>query len=85
MGYGSRALQILNSYYSAEMFNLDEAVVEEEVYANVSKVDLVSRLPSAVTMARLNMTSSGHRPSERQSKYSCPFRHAPALATPFGT
>jgi hypothetical protein len=31
MGYGSRALQALNSFYSGEYFNLDENVTSKEV------------------------------------------------------
>ncbi|KAG6860009.1 hypothetical protein C0995_000613 [Termitomyces sp. Mi166 len=39
MGYGSRALQILNSYYSGELFSLDEALVDDEVHPDASQVD----------------------------------------------
>ncbi|SCV74769.1 BQ2448_7798 [Microbotryum intermedium] len=41
MGYGSRALQALNSFYSGELLNLDEVVKEMEVetFEDVAKVD----------------------------------------------
>ena len=41
MGYGSRALQALNAYYSGEYFNLDEHEEHEEAeYADPRKVDV---------------------------------------------
>ncbi|ETW81501.1 hypothetical protein HETIRDRAFT_64813 [Heterobasidion irregulare TC 32-1] len=39
MGYGARALQALNAYYSGEYFNLDEAPRDEPVYPDVAAVD----------------------------------------------
>ena len=42
MGYGSRALQALNAYYSEEFFNLDEANEPEQMYPDPSIVDEVS-------------------------------------------
>ncbi|SGY81905.1 BQ5605_C009g05533 [Microbotryum silenes-dioicae] len=41
MGYGSRALQALNSFYSGELLNLDEVVKEMdlETFEDVAKVD----------------------------------------------
>ncbi|KAG5219845.1 DUF699-domain-containing protein [Salix suchowensis] len=39
MGYGARALQALNSFYSGEYFNLDETPRDEPSYPNVAKVD----------------------------------------------
>ena len=42
MGYGSRALQALNAYYSGEFFNLDEASRPDESYPDPSLVDDVS-------------------------------------------
>ena len=42
MGYGARALQALNSYYSGEYFNLDEAPREEPSYPDPAAVDSVS-------------------------------------------
>lgn len=42
MGYGARALQALNSFYSGEYFNLDETPIDEPSYPNVAKVDPVS-------------------------------------------
>ncbi|KAI0753892.1 GNAT acetyltransferase 2-domain-containing protein [Irpex lacteus] len=39
MGYGARALQALNSFYSGEYFNLDEATKAQESYPDPSRVD----------------------------------------------
>ncbi|KAG5652226.1 hypothetical protein H0H81_005768 [Sphagnurus paluster] len=39
MGYGSRALQALNSFYSGEYFNLDESARMEPEYPDVAVVD----------------------------------------------
>ncbi|KAG6813649.1 hypothetical protein H0H92_008886 [Tricholoma furcatifolium] len=39
MGYGSRALQALNSYYSGELFSVNEGAANEEFYPDPSKVD----------------------------------------------
>lgn len=41
MGYGARALQALNCFYSGEYFNLDENVAEELSYPDPSVVDKV--------------------------------------------
>ena len=47
MGYGSRAIQALNAFYSGEYFNLDEsgARVETE-YPDAAAIDSVRRSPS---------------------------------------
>ena len=42
MGYGARALQALNSYYSGDYFNLDESIKEERSYPNPGQTDPVS-------------------------------------------
>ncbi|KAI0059576.1 DUF699-domain-containing protein [Artomyces pyxidatus] len=39
MGYGARALKALNSYYSGEYFNLDEAPKGEESYPDAAAID----------------------------------------------
>lgn len=43
MGYGSRALQMLNSFYSGELLNLDEVMAEMEIetFEDIAKVDEV--------------------------------------------
>ncbi|OCH85192.1 DUF699-domain-containing protein [Obba rivulosa] len=50
MGYGARALQALNSYYSGEYFNVDEAPESEHSYPNPAAVDestsLLTDLPT---------------------------------------
>ncbi|KAL5482507.1 NAT10 [Sanghuangporus weigelae] len=44
MGYGARALQALNSYYSGEYFNLDESTREEYSYPNPAQFDANTNL-----------------------------------------
>lgn len=45
MGYGSRALKALNSFYSGELFNLDENVTSKEVeHADTATVDSTTDL-----------------------------------------
>ena len=39
MGYGSRALQALNSFYSGEYFNLDETSRPEPSYPDAAAID----------------------------------------------
>ncbi|KAI0299677.1 helicase-domain-containing protein [Multifurca ochricompacta] len=39
MGYGARALQALNAYYSGEYFNLDEAAKPEVSYPDAAAID----------------------------------------------
>lgn len=41
MGYGSRALHALNSFYSGEYFNLDESNKPEASYPDVPNIDPV--------------------------------------------
>lgn len=41
MGYGARALEALNSYYSGEYFNLDETVRQEQRYPDAAAFDSV--------------------------------------------
>jgi N-acetyltransferase 10 len=41
MGYGSRALKALNSFYSGEYFILDEASRPEPSYPDVTAIDKV--------------------------------------------
>jgi N-acetyltransferase 10 len=41
MGYGSRALQALNSFYSGEYFNLDESTPAEPEYPDPTAIDPV--------------------------------------------
>jgi N-acetyltransferase 10 len=41
MGYGARALQALNAYYSGEFLNLDESSKPEVCYADVMGIDEV--------------------------------------------
>jgi hypothetical protein len=41
MGYGARALQALNTYYSGEYFNLDEFSKPEVSYVDATVIDEV--------------------------------------------
>jgi N-acetyltransferase 10 len=41
MGYGSRALQALNSFYSGEYFNLDESPKPDAYYPDAAAIDPV--------------------------------------------
>jgi len=41
MGYGSRAIQALNSYYSGEYVSLDENAKMDEVYPDPAEIDEV--------------------------------------------
>lgn len=43
MGYGARALQALNAYYSGEYFNLDESTRGETQYPDIAAIDPVSK------------------------------------------
>lgn len=45
MGYGARALQALNSFYSGEYFNLDENLPDEPSYPDPSAIDKVRYSP----------------------------------------
>jgi N-acetyltransferase 10 len=48
MGYGARALQALNAYYSGEYFNLEESSKPEVSYVDVMAIDEVCKnLPSS--------------------------------------
>jgi N-acetyltransferase 10 len=42
MGYGARALQALNSFYSGEYFNLAESSQPESMYPDAAAFDPVS-------------------------------------------
>lgn len=42
MGYGSRALKALNSFYSGEYFNLDESSKPETQYLDPAAIEPVS-------------------------------------------
>lgn len=45
MGYGSRAIEMLNSYYSGELFNIDDVPDDlGESFEEFAKVDAVSTL-----------------------------------------
>ncbi|KAF9014019.1 GNAT acetyltransferase 2-domain-containing protein [Cyathus striatus] len=44
MGYGSRALQALNSFYSGEYFSLDENILQESEYPNPAEISSLTSL-----------------------------------------
>lgn len=52
MGYGSRALQALNSFYSGEYFNLDESSRAEPSYPDAAIVEPVSANTFPLARAR---------------------------------
>lgn len=45
MGYGARALQALNAYYSGEYFNLDETTKVDVAYSDISTINEVCLKP----------------------------------------
>lgn len=58
MGYGARALQALNSYFSGEYFNLEESARPEESYPDAAAVDPVSSPYNPHTFNVLDVTQS---------------------------
>lgn len=53
MGYGSRALKALNSFYSGEYFNLSENSLSEPSYPDVTLIDPVRLSPRILEMSNL--------------------------------
>jgi hypothetical protein len=51
MGYGSRALQALNAFYSGEYYNFEEAESAAPSYANIGDFDPVSRIRFVVGLS----------------------------------
>ena len=45
MGYGARALQALNAYYSGEYFNLDETAKVNVAYSGIAAINEVCQIP----------------------------------------
>jgi N-acetyltransferase 10 len=80
MGYGSRALQALNSFYSGEYFNLDESTPAELEYPDPAATDLVR--PSSPRLIFVLIDSlTDNRPSNRQTNRPSRVSHAPTPAT----
>ncbi len=52
MGYGSRALQALNSFYSGECLSLDESSKQDTEYPDPTAIEPVSKFfgPSLVVI-----------------------------------
>lgn len=48
MGYGARALQALNAYYSGEYFSLSEEQREEPLYPSAAAIHSVSTVLSSM-------------------------------------
>lgn len=63
MGYGSRALQSLNSFYSGELLNLDEVMAEMDIetFEDVAKVDEVGWLGQSDPFSRSLTHTITHR------------------------
>lgn len=64
MGYGSRAIQALNAFYSGEYFNLDESGPRVETeYPDAAAIDPV-RLSSLALSSPETDVGAEHRPSQ---------------------
>jgi len=66
MGYGARALQALNAYYSGEYFNLDESSREEPSYPDASAINEVGR-DVALVLTSLYDRPIGYHTAHRQT------------------
>ena len=49
MGYGARALQALNAYYSGEYFNLDETAKVDAAYSDIAAINEVCQNHAAIS------------------------------------
>lgn len=74
MGYGARALQALNSYYSGEYFNFDESVQKERSYPSAAAIDPVR--PLYRYLQNFTDLLEEYRSSNRQTYYPRSIRHA---------
>jgi hypothetical protein len=77
MGYGARALQALNAYYSGEYFNLDETARVNTAYSDIATIDKVCQktMPSSPKEAYHSLVRhASHRPSYCQisHRYASP-------------
>lgn len=57
MGYGARALQALNAYYSGEYFNLDETGKVDVAYSDIVAVNKVCQKPCCHLPEKLTFIS----------------------------
>jgi hypothetical protein len=57
MGYGARALQALNAYYSGEYFNLDETAKVDVAYSGIAAINVVCQNHAAISQGRLCFVS----------------------------
>jgi hypothetical protein len=62
MGYGSRALKALNSFYSGEYFNLDEATPAEPSYPDAAALDPVSTTSISYNFVKWLTPGEGNGP-----------------------
>lgn len=53
MGYGSRALKALNSFYSGEYFNISENTPSEPSYPDATLIDPVRLSPKSLNIRPL--------------------------------
>lgn len=85
MGYGARALQALNAFYSGEYFNLDETTQAEESYPDPSIVDEVRSSSSAKSSVihAIFFDTVGFL-ADGQTDDPCGECYASAIATPHG-
>jgi len=83
MGYGSRALQALNSFYSGEYFNLDEGSRPETSYPDPAAIDPVCAIQCYFD-SPLNVVTTTHavnRSTHRHSHCSRCYSNAAIAAT----
>jgi hypothetical protein len=57
MGYGARALQVLNAYYSGEYFNLDETAKVDVSYSDIVTINEVCQNLAAISRGSLPFIS----------------------------
>jgi hypothetical protein len=78
MGYGARALQALNAYYSGEYFNLDESAKVDVAYSDIATISEVCHKPRRHPKeAYLSLVRhASHRPSYCQISHC----YAPPVA-----
>ena len=90
MGYGARALESLNSFYSGDLLNLDEVMEEDsvETFAEAaSKIDKVSSKRISLFIRRgtdINFTTAGDYTAKRQRRRPRCQQDAASSATSFG-
>jgi hypothetical protein len=57
MGYGARALQALNAYFSGEYFNLDETAKVDVAYSDIASINEVCQNHASISQESLPFIS----------------------------